>query len=235
MHDYAYDSTADTLKHSLRVGELMGQPITELVQRSVHHDLSKTEDPELAVYNEFVPRLKASTFGSDEHTGFVAAMGEGLAHHYSANRHHAEHFVSGVTGMTLVDLIEMLADWKAATEREADGDLARSLEIQQQRYGIDDQLAQILANTAAWFGWLPPGPGQPLCGVKGRAPDGTQLVCDRPAGPHRDHVDGRSGGGQLSWVDGQVATAGEWPLAGELPAQSHEETEPVRGTAPDAS
>ena len=43
-----YDSTAETLRHSLRVGELMGALIRELVDRSVKHDLSKTEDPELA-------------------------------------------------------------------------------------------------------------------------------------------------------------------------------------------
>jgi hypothetical protein len=36
-HD-GYDSTADTLRHSLRVGELMGHPIRELVDRSTQHD-----------------------------------------------------------------------------------------------------------------------------------------------------------------------------------------------------
>jgi hypothetical protein len=57
-------------------------------------------------------------------------MGDGLKHHYSHNRHHPEFFgEDGVDGMTLVDLIEMLADWKAATERHDDGDLAKSLEI----------------------------------------------------------------------------------------------------------
>ncbi|GAA2159282.1 hypothetical protein [Glycomyces lechevalierae] len=50
--------------------------------------------------------------------------------------------------------IEMLADWKAATERHADGDLARSLEIQKDRFGISDQLAQILENTAREMGWI---------------------------------------------------------------------------------
>lgn len=151
-----YDSTADTLKHSLRVGELMGQPIKELVDRSVQHDRSKAEDPELAVFNEFTPRLKHSTYGSDEYKGYLAAMAEGLAHHYANNRHHPEAFgEAGVNGMTLVDLIEMLADWKAATERHADGDLARSLEIQQERFGLTPQLRQILTNTAEWYGWLP--------------------------------------------------------------------------------
>lgn len=151
----AYDSTADTLKHSLRVGALMGQAINELVDRSVRHDLSKTEPPELEIFNEFTPKLKHSTYGSDEYKGFLEAMGEGLKHHYAHNRHHPEHFGDkGVNGMTLVDLIEMLADWKAATERHADGDLAKSLKIQRERFGISDQLVEILRNTAEHFGWL---------------------------------------------------------------------------------
>jgi hypothetical protein len=150
----AYDSTADTLKHSLRVGELVGQAIHELVDRSVKHDLSKTQDPELAMFNEYTPKLKDSTYGSDEYKGYLAAMGEGLAHHYAANRHHPEHFPGGVNDMTLVDLIEMLADWKAATERHADGDLERSLGIQRERFDLSQQLVQILWNTATHFGWL---------------------------------------------------------------------------------
>jgi len=50
-----YDSTPDTLRHSLRVAELMGEPIKELLDRSVRHDLSKTREPERAVYDKLVP------------------------------------------------------------------------------------------------------------------------------------------------------------------------------------
>lgn len=105
-----YDSTADTLKHAQRVGELMTQPIGELVDRSVCHDRSKTEDPELAVFNEYTPKLRDSTYGSEEYKRYLSEMSHGLSHHYANNRHHPEHFEDGVAGMTLVDLIEMLAD-----------------------------------------------------------------------------------------------------------------------------
>jgi hypothetical protein len=127
MSDTPYDSTADTLKHALRVGELMSQLITELIGRSLRHDRSKTEDPELAVFNEFTPKLRDSTYGSEEYKGYLASMKVGLDHHYASNRHHPEHFEDGVGGMTLVDLIEMLADWRAATERHADGSLDKRL------------------------------------------------------------------------------------------------------------
>lgn len=148
-----HDSTADTLRHSLRVAELMGQPIKELLDRSVHHDLSKTREPERAAYDEFAPKLRAAVYGSVEHAALVEAMGEGLRHHYAHNRHHPEHFPHGVNDMTLIDLIEMLADWRAATERGEGGELARTLELNCERFGITPQLAGILANTARHLGW----------------------------------------------------------------------------------
>lgn len=149
-----YDSTADTLRHSLRVADLMGQLIKELLDRSVQHDLSKTREPEQASYDEFVPTLRATAYGSAEHAAAVEAMGEGLRHHYAHNRHHPEHFANGVNDMTLVDLIEMLADWIAATERSPHGDLVRALEINRERFAIAPQLMDILVNTARHYGWL---------------------------------------------------------------------------------
>lgn len=149
-----YDSTADTLKHSQRVGELMVQAITELSERSVCHDRSKTKEPELEVFNEYTPKLKHSTYGSGEYKSFLEGMKEGLDHHYANNRHHPEHFENGINDMTLVDLLEMLADWKAATERHDDGSLVKSLEIQKERFGISDQLLKVLENTAKHFNWL---------------------------------------------------------------------------------
>lgn len=149
-----YDSRPETFMHSQRVGELVIHIVKELLGRATCHDRSKTLPPEVDTFDEFTPKLKHSTYGSDEYRGYLEAMGEGLAHHYAHNRHHPEHFPNGINDMTLVDLVEMLADWKAATERHADGDLARSLEIQRERFDISDQLAGILRNTAERFGWL---------------------------------------------------------------------------------
>lgn len=149
----AYDSTGETLKHSQRVGELLADAIEDLLHRSTCHDRSKTEEPELAIFNEYTPKLKEVTYGSEEYKGYLKAMGTALEHHYAHNRHHPEYQVDGINGMSLVDLIEMLADWKAAGERHSDGSLARSLVIQQERFGIGDQLMGILRNTADDLGW----------------------------------------------------------------------------------
>jgi Family of unknown function (DUF5662) len=149
-----YDSRADTLLHSQRVGELIGAVVKDLLGRASCHDRSKTQPPEVEVFDEFTPQLKTLTYGSDEYAASLTAMGGGLAHHYAVNRHHPEHFPDGIAGMTLVDVVEMLADWKAATERVRDGDLGRSLDIQQDRFSISADLTAILRNTAEHLGWL---------------------------------------------------------------------------------
>ena len=49
--------------------------------------------------------------------------------------------------MSLIDLLEMLCDWSAATKRHDDGDILKSIEKNKTRFGLTDQLAQILRNT----------------------------------------------------------------------------------------
>lgn len=149
-----YDSRVETYQHILRVNQLLNEFVKELHWRGLNHDYSKTMEPELSMYDEFTPKLKDSTYGSEEYKGFLKAMGPGLLHHYSHNRHHPEFHPDGVDGMNLADMMEMLADWKAATERHADGDLARSLQIQKERFGISEQLYNVLWNTAMSFGWV---------------------------------------------------------------------------------
>jgi hypothetical protein len=155
MTDGGYDSTLDTMRHSRRVDELLLQVIVGLQERLTRHDLSKMAPPEKAVFDRVTPQLKASTYGSEEYKQSLADIGDVLVHHYGANRHHPEHYPDGIAGMTLVDVVEMLADWKAATERHDDGSLARSLTIQEERFGIEPQLMALLRNTAQAFGWLP--------------------------------------------------------------------------------
>ena len=76
-----------------------------------------------------------------------------LDHHYANNSHHPEHYENGVNGFDLFDLVEMLFDWKAATERHADGDIRKSIGINKERFGISEQLCYIFRNTADRMGW----------------------------------------------------------------------------------
>lgn len=60
----------------------------------------------------------------------------------------------GIEGMNLLDVLEMLCDWKAATERHTDGSIARSFDINRERFGITPQLEAVLKNTARSLGWM---------------------------------------------------------------------------------
>lgn len=143
----AYDSRPETYEHIGVVRGYLADVVKQLLDRAQDHDASKLVDPELATFDEYTPKLKHSTFGSDEYKGFLVGMGEGLQHHYQSNRHHPEHFADGIEGMSLIDLVEMICDWLAAVQRHADGDIRRSIDINQARFGYDDQIKRILHNT----------------------------------------------------------------------------------------
>lgn len=142
-----YDSTKDTVEHILQVAKFIQFMISELASRAEEHDISKLEDPEKPIFDEFTPKLTGTTYGSDAYKSYLKEMQKALEHHYRNNRHHPEHFREGIRGMTLIDLCEMLADWKAASLRHADGDILKSIEVNQARFGYSDELKQVLINT----------------------------------------------------------------------------------------
>lgn len=149
-----YDSTDDTLKHISEVRILLAQVIVELQNRITTHDKSKLEAPEKEIFDRVTPKLRTLTYGSPEYHASLEEMGPALDHHYSVNSHHPEHHEDGIHGMNLVDLIEMLADWKAATLRHDDGDLKRSIDINAERFGYGEEIHTLLLTTACDLGWL---------------------------------------------------------------------------------
>lgn len=151
MDGQKYDSRGDTGEHILHVAQYMSRLIAHLIQRAAVHDASKLESPEVEVFDEVTPLLRDMTYGSDEYKASLARMRPALEHHYAHNSHHPEHYPDGIRGMCLLDLVEMLCDWKAATLRHADGDILRSIEINQQRFGYSDDLKQIFLNTVKYF------------------------------------------------------------------------------------
>jgi len=147
-----YDSTEETKKHIFRVAELISKIVLELLLRMERHDASKLKSPEKETFDIYTPKLKATTYGSEEYKTYLKEMQKILDIHYVLNTHHPEHYFSqGISGMDLVDLIEMLCDWKAATERHANGDIEKSILINKERFGISDQLVAVLQNTIAKF------------------------------------------------------------------------------------
>lgn len=152
-----YDSRQETIKHILRVRELLYIIQNKLEARGFAHDLSKLGPNEKPIFDKVTGRLRGLTYGSDEYKESLKELGPALEHHYANNSHHPEHYPLGVAGMSLLDVIEMLCDWKAAGERHADGSMERSLTVNHTRFKISDQLLSVLENTARELGWLRSG------------------------------------------------------------------------------
>ena len=144
-----YDSIKDTLLHIKRVNELLLQFTKEIIDRAIQHDNSKLQEPEKPLFDKMTPLLKGLTYGSDDYKKALDELKPALDHHYANNSHHPEHYKNGIDDFTLVDLVEMFIDWKAASERHDDGDIFRSIEINKNRFGISEQLCKIFKNTAA--------------------------------------------------------------------------------------
>ena len=138
----------ETQKHIEKVRKYIRFFTDKLTSRGVNHDVAKLESPEVELFAEYTPKLATTEYNSEEYKQCLAGLKPALDHHYATYRHHPEHFANGVNDMNLIDLVEMLADWKAASERQHNGNLLTSIEVNASRFKMTDQLKQILLNTA---------------------------------------------------------------------------------------
>lgn len=149
------ETTTQTRDHIDLVRILLREFAVELLLRGETHDRSKLDRAEVDTFTKYTGRLKEMTYGTDEYKQCLEEMGKDggpLRHHYDHNRHHPEHFADCVEGMNLIDILEMFVDWKASVRRGANGDLNRSIEINQKRFNMSDQLTQIFRNTVRDYG-----------------------------------------------------------------------------------
>lgn len=142
-----YDSKADTLEHIRKVSINLNNFAKDLLERANNHDESKLHSPEKELFDVYTPRLANLTYGSDEYKANLAELQPALDHHYANNSHHPQFHKKGVDDMTLMDVVEMFCDWKAAVERTLEGNFDKSLFINQERFNIAPQLVQIFKNT----------------------------------------------------------------------------------------
>jgi len=147
MDNQNFASLPETVKHILQVGEFINKIAMLLIGRIYEHDKSKLQEPEMGCFAAASQRLAGSTFGSDEYKQFLKELEPALKHHYSANRHHPEHFENGIRGMNLIDIVEMFCDWYASSKRHDDGDIMRSIRICQERFDYSDDLKAVFENT----------------------------------------------------------------------------------------
>jgi len=141
----------ETQKHIEKVRKYIRFITDKLTTRGVNHDYTKLKSPEVELFTEYTPQLAELEYGSDEYKECLSKLKPALDHHYATYRHHPEHFPNGINDMNLIDLCELIADWKAASERHNSGNLIKSIELNAERFHINAQLKQILLNTAKMF------------------------------------------------------------------------------------
>lgn len=158
-----YDSAPETQKHIDRVGDFLSAATLNLVRRASKHDQSKLEEPEKEAFDRMTPILATLTYGTEEYKASVRELGPALQHHFAANDHHPEHYPGGVPEMSAMAIIEMVCDWRAASERtkqRSDGDeylkrsFAEGLDYNQKRFGYGDEVASIIRATARELGLI---------------------------------------------------------------------------------
>jgi hypothetical protein len=135
------------MRHIETVRNFLDYVAISIMLRGENHDKTKLESPEVEIFEIYTPKLWGTTYGSDEYKQYMKEMQVAIEHHNNSNSHHPEHYANGIKGMSLFDLVEMICDWKAATMRHADGDIMKSIEINQKRFGFSEELKQILINT----------------------------------------------------------------------------------------
>ena len=140
-----------TLEHIRNVQRLLNLCMNELGERAVAHDATKFSPSEWPFFLEHTEKLAGLTYGSQEYKDALKELGPALKNHYKQNRHHPEYHLGGFVDMTLLDLLEMLCDWMAATKRHKNGDIHKSIEQNRKRFNYGFQLEQIFNNTVNFF------------------------------------------------------------------------------------
>lgn len=151
---------ADTRKHQQLVAEKLIVFAQKLLTRAMKHDASKLEALERSHYVEPVYALNIGEvpYGSDRYKELTKQMGVGWDHHKTHNDHHIEFFVpysvqtlnDPFRAFDLFALVEMLADWIAASKRRGNNP-QDALKFLKEKHPINEQLEAIIRNTLAMW------------------------------------------------------------------------------------
>jgi hypothetical protein len=147
------DFLCETILHVSEVSENLETIASELRKRGVAHDRTKFHALEFDAFVSTREMFKKASYGTPEYQACVDAVRPAVDHHHENNRHHTGFHPNGVNDMTLIDLAEMIADWKAAERRSPDRKLNDTLAYAFNKYGVGEQLGKILRNTLAALGW----------------------------------------------------------------------------------
>jgi hypothetical protein len=138
------------LNHQGQVKARLGTLAHELEKRADLHDLSKFKPDEFEGFVEINQVARKYPFGSPEYNASI--LGNNTVElHFSRNRHHPEYHSNGIRDMNLIDFIEMVIDWLAATATYGTGTFEDALQKQVQRFDLQPNEIYLILLIARWF------------------------------------------------------------------------------------
>jgi len=121
------------IRHIALVRKSLGKLARRLQERAQVHDLSKFQEDEFGGFVEINKIARQYPYGSPEYKESIKDN-QAVSLHYSRNSHHPEHHPGEINDMGLLDLIEMVADWKAASETYGQTSFEQSIDKSIERF-----------------------------------------------------------------------------------------------------
>ena len=152
--DIVLEVLTDTIMHISEVQENLAEIRVDLEKRGIAHDRSKFTPEEFDSFVKTRPKFKKANYGSKEYQECVNQIKPAIDHHYNNNRHHTGFHEKGFQDMNLLDILEMLADWKAASRRSPDLTFEDSLPKAFKKYNIPENMQKHIIATLKYLKWI---------------------------------------------------------------------------------
>lgn len=138
------------LRHYRHLAVLLRDMSRDLERRADLHDLSVLEIDEFAGRVEIQHIARTYPYDSPEYRASLKDNNS-LQLHYSQNSHHPEHHPNGVNDMDLLDFIEMVCDWKAASLTYRNTSFEDGLKGQIERFKLQPEHLYLIRLIAGWL------------------------------------------------------------------------------------
>lgn len=138
------------LRHRIAVQRNLRRISQQIEARIIEHDSSKFQEDEFEGFVEINVVARVHPYGSEEYKNSIS-HNKAVELHWSRNRHHPEYnrdIGKGVEAMTLVDMIELVCDWKAASETYGQTSFQESLAIQSKRFNLTPEQEYVIGLIA---------------------------------------------------------------------------------------
>lgn len=142
----AQSTIKSILKHKESVHNRLSFLAAELKKRAEIHDNSKLCMPEVGYLIDMDKEGKVD-YGSEAYFEKMEKWDCFFKHHYKENTHHPDHYQLGINDMTIVDLCEYMIDVVSYFEDLHVADAINTIDAQQARFGLSEQVANVLKNT----------------------------------------------------------------------------------------